>query len=247
MEAGRPTAVAEPVLSISGLAKHYGEREALRGVTFDVQAGELVAIVGPNGAGKTTLLSIVAGALNASAGTVGGRAAGAGRGKVGWAPQQQALYSKLTVRENLRLFARLERVADADGAVAQMLEQTGLSERAEERVQSLSGGNRQRVNVALALLSDPRVLLLDEPSSALDPGQRARLWQFVGALAARGTSVLFSTHHLGEVRRYAGRAIVLADGVVLFDGPPGGLLAGAGVGDDLEAAFLELLRERGHA
>jgi ABC-2 type transport system ATP-binding protein len=236
--------VAEPVLSVNGLAKRYGQREALRDVTFDVRAGELVAIVGPNGAGKTTLLSIVAGALNASAGTVGGRAAGARAGDVGWAPQQQALYSKLTVRENLRLFARLERVANPDAAVALMLEQIGLSARADERVQSLSGGNRQRVNVALALLSDPHVLVLDEPSSALDPGQRARLWQFVGALAGRGTSVLFSTHHLGEVRRYASRAIVLADGEVLFDGPPSGLMA-AGE-DDPETAFLRLLRERGH-
>jgi ABC-2 type transport system ATP-binding protein len=237
--------VAEPVLSVSGLAKRYGEREALREVTFDVHAGELVAVVGPNGAGKTTLLSIVAGALAPSGGSVGGSAVAAGANQIGWAPQQPALYSKLTVRENLRLFARLERVADGDAAVARMLEQTGLSERADERVQSLSGGNRQRVNVALGLLSDPRVLALDEPSSALDPGQRARLWQFVGTLAARGTSVLFSTHHLGEVRRYATRAIVLADGEVLFDGAPVELMR-AGE-EDPEAAFLRLLRERGHA
>ncbi len=104
-----------------------------------------------------------------------------------------------------------------------MLEQTGLGERADERVQRLSEGNRQRVNVAVALLAEPRVLALDEPSSALDPGQRQRLWQFVGRLAERGTSVLFSTHQLGEVRRYASRAIVLADGEVLFDGAPGEL------------------------
>ena len=155
-----------------------------------------------------------------------GSAVAGGTSRIGWAPQQPALYSKLTVRENLRLFARLEGVADADAAVARMLEQTGLAERADERVQRLSGGNRQRVNVALGLLADPQVLALDEPSSALDPGQRARLWQFVGALAARGTSVLFSTHHLGEVRRYARRAIVLADGEVLFDGAPEELAGG---------------------
>jgi ABC-2 type transport system ATP-binding protein len=106
------------------------------------------------------------------------------------------------------------------------------------------------VNVALGLLADPQLLALDEPSSALDPGQRARLWEFVGALAGRGTSVLFSTHHLGEMRRYASRAIVLADGEVLFDGATGELLGAAGGGGaagDLEAAFLALLRERGHA
>jgi ABC-2 type transport system ATP-binding protein len=248
VEGSRPNGVAEPVLSVSGLAKRYGEREALRDVTFDVRPGELVAVVGPNGAGKTTLLSIIAGAQSASAGSVSGLAVAAGAGKIGWAPQQPSLYSKLTVRENLRLFAHLEGVSDVDSAVARMLEQTGLGERADERVQSLSGGNRQRVNVALGLLADPRVLALDEPSSALDPGQRARLWEFVGALAGRGTSVLFSTHHLGEVRRYATRAIVLADGELLFDGAPGDLMRAAGseAGEDMDGAFVAFLAERGH-
>ena len=247
MHGATQEAVAGPVLSVRSLAKQYGERTALSDVSFDVARGELVAVVGPNGAGKTTLLSIVAGAQRASAGSVGGSAVAAGTGQIGWAPQQAALYSKLTVRENLQLFARLEGVADASAAVTRMLEQTGLAERADERIQRLSGGNRQRVNVALGLLADPQVLALDEPSSALDPGQRARLWQFVGGLAASGTSVLFSTHHLGEVRRYASRAIVLAEGEVLFDGTPAALLDGAGGGDDLEAAFLQLLEERGRA
>jgi ABC-2 type transport system ATP-binding protein len=233
----------QPVLIVSGLGKRFGEREALRDVGFELRAGELVAVVGPNGAGKTTLLSILAGVQSASSGSVAGPAS---ERAVGWAPQQAALYSKLTVRENLRLFARLEGVADVEATIARMLEQTGLGERAGERVEKLSGGNRQRVNVALGLLADPPVLALDEPSSALDPGQRARLWEFVGALAARGTGVLFSTHHLGEVRRYASRAIVLADGVVLFDGPPAALL-GRGEGQDLEGSFLALLQERGNA
>ncbi len=250
-DAERP---ADSVLRVRALGKRFGERVALRDVSFDLRAGELVAVVGPNGAGKTTLLSILAGVQRASGGSVEYHlGAGAGDGvdgrAIGWAPQQAAVYTKLTVRENLRLFARLERVADADATVARMLEQTGLAERADDRVESLSGGNRQRVNVALGLLSEPRVLALDEPSSALDPGQRARLWQFVGVLAARGTSVLFSTHHLGEVRRYASRAIVLADGEVLFDGTPAELVArGGGVhDDDLEGAFLAFMHERGHA
>jgi ABC-2 type transport system ATP-binding protein len=226
----------EPILRVEELAKRFGDRVALHDVCFELRAGELVAIVGPNGAGKTTLLSILAGVQRADGGSFELDAA------IGWAPQQAAVYSRLSVRENLRLFARLERVADPDAAVARMLEQTGLDERADERVEQLSGGNRQRVNVAVALLAEPRLLALDEPSSALDPGQRARLWEFVGALAARGTSVLFSTHHLGEVRRYASRAIVLAEGEVLFDGAPEELAAG---GEDMEGAFLELLRARG--
>jgi ABC-2 type transport system ATP-binding protein len=247
VEGARARGAGEPVLSVSGLSKRYGEREALRDVSFELRAGELVAVVGPNGAGKTTLLSILVGVQSASAGSVQGPAAAHDSRAIGWAPQQPALYSKLSVRENLRLFARLEGIPDPQAAVARMLEQTGLGERADERVEKLSGGNRQRVNVALGLLADPRVLALDEPSSALDPGQRARLWEFVGRLAEGGTSVLFSTHHLGEVRRYATRAIVLADGEVLFDGAPGELAAEGGADDqDFEGSFLAFLEQRGH-
>ena len=258
MSAPREEQSSEPVLRVDALAKRFGARVALRDVSFDLRAGELVAVVGPNGAGKTTLLSILVGVQRADGGSFElAPSPGAGAGgatspassAIGWAPQQAAVYSRLSVRENLALFARLERIADVDGAVARMLDQTGLSERADERVERLSGGNRQRVNVAVALLAEPRVLALDEPSSALDPGQRARLWEFVSALAARGTSVLFSTHHLGEVRRYASRAIVLADGEVLFDGAPDELLGDAARDGerDAEGAFLELLRSRGHA
>jgi len=232
-----------PVLSVQDLTKRFGERIALRDVDFEVRPGEVVAVVGPNGAGKTTLLSIIAGVQRASAGTVMG--SGAGRA-IGWAPQQPAVYAKLSVAENLRLFACLERVAEPEAAVDRMLEETGLRERADERVERLSGGNRQRLNVALGLIANPRALALDEPTSALDPPQRERLWQFVGSLARTGTAVLFSTHHLGEVRRYAARAIVLADGELLFDGQPDELIAASGGGADFEAAFVAFLKERGH-
>jgi ABC-2 type transport system ATP-binding protein len=224
----------------------YGEREALAGVSFDAAAGELVAVVGPNGAGKTTLLSILAGIQRPTAGSVS-RAPS----EVGWVPQQPALYSKLSVAENLALFARLEHVSDPRGAVERMLEQTGLLERAAEQIGRLSGGNRQRVNVAIGLLSRPPVLALDEPSTALDPGQRERLWSFIRGLAAEGTSVVFSTHDVGEVQRYASRALVLADGRLLFDGSPASFLAEAerAAGDsivDFEDAFVSFLRRRGH-
>jgi ABC-2 type transport system ATP-binding protein len=233
------------VLSAHGLGKRYRRRWALSDCTLDVPAGRVVGLVGPNGAGKTTLLSIIAGVQDASAGTVSGRAARGSAREIGWAPQQAAVYARLTVRENLRLFARLERVSDAEPSVVRMLDQTGLAPRAEDRVEDLSGGNRQRVNVALALLADPLVLALDEPTSALDPAQRARLWDFVGSLAARGKGVLFSTHHLGEVRRYATRAIVLVEGEMLFDGEPGELLGAIDGEDDAEGAFLGFLQQRG--
>jgi ABC-2 type transport system ATP-binding protein len=147
------------------------------------------------------------------------------------------------VAENLRLFARLERVDDVERAVARMLEQTALHDRADDEVGKLSGGNRQRVNIAIGLLGDPGVLLLDEPSSALDPRQRERLWQFIAGL---GTTVVFSTHDVGEAERYADRLLVLADGELLFTGTPAELNEAANADADLETAFVRFLHERGH-
>jgi ABC-2 type transport system ATP-binding protein len=239
-------------LSVRGVAKRFGELYALRDVSFDAHAGEVIAVVGPNGAGKTTLLSIIAGALGASAGSVA-RPTGGGRGgdsRIGWVPQQPALYSKLSAAENLRLFARLEKVAEPEPAVQRMLEQIGLRERADDRLDELSGGNRQRVNVAIGLIADPPVLALDEPSAALDPGQRERLWEFIRARASGGTSVLFSTHTLGEVQRNASRVLVLDHGELLFDGAPEALMGRAGEGTpdhggDLEHALVAFLEHLG--
>jgi len=227
------------VLRVQELAKRYGELQALADVSFEVSAGEIVAIVGPNGAGKTTLLSIIAGIHDASAGSVS-----VGPEQVGWAPQQAALYSKLSVAENLELFARLERIPDGRAAVERMLEQTGLKGREHERVGRLSGGNRQRVNVALGLIADPPLLALDEPSSALDPGQRERLWEFIESLAAAGRTILFATHNIAEVQRHATRMLLLADGRMLFDGPPAELPAMV-PGGDLEQRLVAFLAEHG--
>ncbi len=233
----------EPLLAVQGLVKRYGDREALRGVDFEARAGELIAVIGPNGAGKTTLLSILAGVQSPSAGSVS-----LPPRRVGWVPQQSAVYSRLSVAENLELFARLERVPDPRATVRAMLEQTGLEDRAGERLERLSGGNRQRVNVAVGLLADPPALVLDEPSSSLDPLQRERLWQFIGGLAGRGRCIVFSTHNVTEAEHYAGRVLVLADGEPLFSGSPRELAraAGADGGVGFEGAFVRFLRERGH-
>jgi ABC-2 type transport system ATP-binding protein len=236
------TSEASPTLAVRSLTKRYGARVALSAVSFELHRGELVAIIGPNGAGKTTLLSMLAGIQRPSEGEIDR----AGR-EVGWVPQQPALYSRLSVAENLRLFARLEKLADPDGAVARMLAETGLQDRAEEEVGRLSGGNQQRVNIAIGLLSDPVALLLDEPSSALDPRQRERLWDYIGGLASRGTTVVYATHNVAEAERYADRVLVLADGELLFTGTPAELERTVG-GDprDFEAAFVRFLHERGH-
>jgi ABC-2 type transport system ATP-binding protein len=232
--------MAAPTLRATALGKRFGDRVALRDVSFELESGEILAVIGPNGAGKTTLLSLLAGAISPSEGTVG---APAGE-RIGWVPQQTAVYSKLSVLENLQLFARLERVGDPDAAVALMLEQTALGDRAGEQLGRLSGGNRQRVNIAVGLLADPVVALLDEPSASLDPRQRERLWRFIAARARAGTSIVFATHDIGEAERYADRVLVLADGELLYLGPPGEL--GASGEGDLETAFVEFLRERGH-
>lgn len=235
---------AKVALRAEGLSKSYGEREALRDVDFEVRRGELLAVVGPNGAGKTTLLGILAGIRDPDSGTVA-----VADGEVGWVPQQAALYRRLTVAENLKLFARLEGADDPDAAVEGMLKQTGLADRRNDQVSELSGGNQQRINIAIGLLSEPAVLLLDEPSAGLDPGQRIRLWEFVAGLAKSGTTVIYSTHQIEEASHYGDRLLVLADGEALFDGtfPAMRRAAGArGAGGDPEADFVRFLKKRGH-
>jgi ABC-2 type transport system ATP-binding protein len=229
-------------LAARSLTKRFGSRTALKDVSFELRAGEIVAVIGPNGAGKTTLLSILAGILAPTEGEL----TRAPR-EVGWVPQEPALYAKLSVAQNLRLFARLEKLPDPEAAVTRMLREAGLEDRADDEVGKLSGGNQQRVNIAIGLLVEPPVLLLDEPSASLDPRQRERLWEFIAALAGSGTAVAFSTHNVAEAERYATRVLVLVDGELLFSGTPSELEQAVG-GDprDLEAAFVRFLHERGH-
>jgi ABC-2 type transport system ATP-binding protein len=235
---------APEALRAEALSKAFGARRALQDVSFSAASGELLAIIGPNGAGKTTLLQIIAGALAPTTGSIS-----LDRRDAGWVPQQPAIYSKLSVRENLRLFARLEKVAEVDATIDRMLEQAGLADRADDTVATLSGGNQQRVNVVVGLLGDPAVLLLDEPTSSLDPRQRERLWEFVSGLARDGgTTVVYSTHNVAEAERYADRLLVLADGELLFAGTPAELERATGEHEaiDFEGAFVRFLRERGH-
>jgi len=198
----------DPLLRARGVARRFGAQVALEPVDVDVHEGETIALIGPNGAGKSTLLSILAGSLEPSAGTVE-RVDGMG---VGWVPQRPSLYDRLTARENLELFARLEGAENPRVSVDDLLSTFGLP--ADRAAASLSVGNRQRLNVAIALLGEPRVLLLDEPTASLDPGQRRRLWELV-----RGGTVVFSTQNLEEIGLYASRVVVLQRGRVTFDGP----------------------------
>ena len=166
-------------------------------------------------------------------------------------PQQAGLYRRLTVEENLRLFARMEGVEDVEGTSSGCSTRPACAERRHDQVSSLSGGNQQRINIAIGLLGDPSVLLLDEPSSGLDPSQRVRLWEFVAGLAEAGTTVIYSTHQIEEASHYGDRLVVLADGETIFDGGFEELRREAGprpegTTADPENDFVRFLRQRGH-
>jgi ABC-2 type transport system ATP-binding protein len=205
---GRP-----PLLAARAVAKHFGSQLALAPTDFEFADGEAVALVGPNGAGKSTLLALLAGALEPSSGSVE-RRAGA---RIGWAPQRPAQYARLSPRENLELFARLDGGARPE-QVGELLAEFELPDGAA-LAGDLSVGNRQRLNLAIALLGDPGALLLDEPTAALDPEQRRRLWERLDAQRETGVALLFVTQHGDEVERHADRVVALREGAIAFAGP----------------------------
>ena len=190
------------LLTARGVARRFGSRVALEPTDVSLAAGEVVALVGPNGAGKSTLLSILAGSLDPTEGTVERPE------RIGWVPQRSAHYGRLTALENLRLFAALERVPSR--RADELAREFELP--ADTRASSLSVGNRQRLDVALALLSSPQVLLLDEPTSSLDPVQRERVWRIARGVAEGGGAVLVATHHWEELADLADRTLELVEG-----------------------------------
>ena len=194
-----------PLLAARGAGRRFGQTSALEPVELEIWDGDALALVGPNGAGKSTLLALLAGALEASSGKVE-RRKGA---RVGWAPQRPAQYGRLSARENLE--------HDPRAAAELLLEAFELPGAASPSA-NLSVGNRQRLNLAISLLGDPQVLLLDEPTAALDPDQRRRLWERVAALRARGGAVVFATQNFEEVERIASRVAALREGRLVFAG-----------------------------
>jgi ABC-2 type transport system ATP-binding protein len=202
-----------PLLAARGAGRRFGQSTALEPVELEVWDGDALALVGPNGAGKSTLLSLLAGALEPSMGGIERR-----KGiRVGWAPQRPAQYGRLSARENLELFARLEGEADPEQAAGRLLEAFDLPGAAAPSG-NLSVGNRQRLNLAIALLGRPDALLLDEPTAALDPQQRRRLWDRCAALREAGGAVVFATQNLEEIERNAERVAALREGRLVFTG-----------------------------
>ena len=236
------TTLGPPLLEARGLRRRYRDFTALDGVDLELRPGESVALLGPNGAGKTTLLTILAGVARASEGTVDWAEGVAPR--VGWVPQRPSLYPRLTTRENLRLFAALERAPDPDAAAENLIARADLGRFADQSAAELSTGTLQRLNLAIALAGEPSVLLLDEPTATLSPDQRHRLWGWLDELREGGMALMFSTQSVDEALRHGGRITVLAAGRLLFAGSAADLVREHGIGDgrDAEAAELAFIR-----
>jgi ABC-2 type transport system ATP-binding protein len=216
-------------ITVRGLRKSYGGVEAVRGIDFEVAQGEVFGLLGPNGAGKTTTVEILEGYRKRDAGEVSvlgfdpGRAERAFRERIGVVLQQSELWSVLTVRETHRIFAGYyERPRDVDEVVRLV----GLAEKADARVKTLSGGQKRRLDLGIALVGDPDLVFLDEPTTGFDPAARRNAWELVRSLRGLGKTVLLTTHYLDEAQQLADRVAVLRDGEIVRIGKPSELTAG---------------------
>jgi ABC-2 type transport system ATP-binding protein len=213
----------QPVIAVRGLRKRYGEHEAVRGVDLEVRRGEIFAFLGPNGAGKTTTVEILEGFRRASAGEVAVLGAdpwgapASWRERIGIVLQESAAEPGLTVRECLALYAGYFR---APRPVAETLALVGLAEQADERATALSGGQRRRLDVALALVGDPELVFLDEPTTGFDPSARRAAWAVIAGLRELGKTVFLTTHYMEEAERLADRIAVIVDGALVAEGTP---------------------------
>ena len=208
---------------VSDLSKSYGEVQALRSASFEIATGEIFGLLGPNGAGKTTAVEILEGFRIRDGGTVSvlgedpAEAGGDWREKIGVVLQSSSLYETLSVAENLDLFAGyFARPRNVD----EVVELVGLEAKRDTHVRKLSGGQRRRLDLGLALVGDPELVFLDEPTTGFDPEARRRAWETIGALRELGNTILLTTHYLDEAERLADRVAVLRDGEIVALGPP---------------------------
>ena len=231
-------------IAIDGLRVVRGDNEVLRDVSVEIPAGSITGLLGPSGTGKTTLIRAVVGVQIVAEGEVRvlGEPAGSARlrSRVGYVTQAPSVYSDLSVRENLEYFAG---VAGADPArVEQAIADVHLGDYADRVVRNLSGGQRARVSLGSALLDEPELLVLDEPTVGLDPVLRVELWDLFESLARAGTTLLVSSHVMDEAV-HCDRLLLMRDGGIFASATPGELLERTGA-EDLEQAFLKLIQER---
>jgi ABC-2 type transport system ATP-binding protein len=213
------------MLEVSGLRKAYGNEVAVDGVSFTAGKGETVGLLGPNGAGKTTIVSIIVGLLRPDAGTVciAGRTirtdTDPAKRCIGLVPQDLGLFEQLSALDNLRLFGALYGMAGADlkRAVEQAIDLVGLTERVKDRVKDFSGGMKRRLNLAAALLHDPQLLLLDEPTVGVDPQSRNAIFENLEFLKKRGKTILYTTHYMEEAERLCDRLVIIDHGKIIAD------------------------------
>ena len=210
-------------VTVDGLTKSYNGLEALRGVSFEIAQGQIFGLLGPNGAGKTTTVEILEGYRERDGGSVtvlGEDPSSAGldwRQRIGVVLQSSSVYDSLTVAENLELFAGYY---TSPRPVDEVIELVGLEEKRESRVRSLSGGQRRRLDLGLALVGDPELVFLDEPTTGFDPEARRRAWQTIASLRDLGKTILLTTHYLEEAERLSDRVAVVRDGEIVALGPP---------------------------
>jgi ABC-2 type transport system ATP-binding protein len=211
------------VISVRGLHKSYGDEEAVRGIDFDVGAGEIFGFLGPNGAGKSTTIEILEGYRPRSAGDVSvlgvdpGHPTRAWRDRIGLVLQDSELEPTLTVRETVSMFAGYY---SAPRPVDETIDLVGLGEKRDARVGSLSGGQRRRADVAIAIVGDPDLLFLDEPTTGFDPSARREAWNMIEGLKSLGKTIFLTTHYMDEAQHLADRVAILARGRIVAEGRP---------------------------
>ena len=217
-------------ISVRGLRKSYDGHEALRGISFEIAEGEVFGLLGPNGAGKTTTIEILEGYRTRDQGEVEvlgfdpGNAGSPFRERIGIVLQQSQLWQTLTVAETHRMFAGYyERPRDID----EVIQLVGLSEKRDARVKTLSGGQKRRLDLGVALVGDPDLVFLDEPTTGFDPAARRAAWEMIRSLRSLGKTILLTTHYLDEAEQLADRVAVLREGVIIREGTPAELTGGA--------------------
>ena len=217
-------------IAVRDLRKSYGAYEALRGVSFEIEEGEVFGLLGPNGAGKTTTIEILEGYRTRDGGEVDvlgfdpERAASVFRERIGVVLQQSQLWPNLTVAETHRMFAGYyEHPRDVDEVIALV----GLTEKRDARVKTLSGGQKRRLDLGVALVGDPDLVFLDEPTTGFDPAARRAAWDMIRSLRSLGKTILLTTHYLDEAEQLADRLAVLREGVIIQEGTPAELTGGS--------------------